>query len=266
MEDYLSKLLFSVTEYGAKLVIAVVVFFVGRFLINKLTKRIEAGKAIQKIDGTARTAMVSFIRIALFVVLLVIVVSIMGIPMASIIAILASAGVTIGLALQGALSNLAGGIMILVFKPFKVDDYVEANGVQGVVTDITLFYTKMLTLDNKRITVPNGTLMNANVIDYTAEDIRRVDLTFLTAKSEAPEKVQNIMLQAMASIEKVLSDPEPFARVSGGTAESMEFTARGWCKTADYWDVYFDMTQKIVEALGAAGIEAPVVRIAEIKK
>ncbi|MBQ3951429.1 MAG: mechanosensitive ion channel, partial [Oscillospiraceae bacterium] len=173
MEDYLSKLLFSVTEYGAKLVIAVVVFFVGKFLINKLTKRIEAGKAIQKIDGTARTAMVSFIRIALFVVLLVIVVSIMGIPMASIIALLASAGVTIGLALQGALSNLAGGIMILVFKPFKVDDYVEANGVQGVVTDITLFYTKMLTLDNKRITVPNGTLMNANVIDYTAEDIRR---------------------------------------------------------------------------------------------
>ena len=259
MEDYLSKLLFSVTEYGAKLVIAVVVFFVGKFLINKLTKRIEAGKAIQKIDGTARTAMVSFFRIALFVVLLVIVVSIMGIPMASIIALLASAGVTIGLALQGALSNLAGGIMILVFKPFKVDDYVEANGVQGVVTDITLFYTKMLTLDNKRI-------MNANVIDYTAEDIRRVDLTFLTAKSEAPEKVQNIMLQAMASIEKVLSDPAPFARVSGGTAESMEFTARGWCKTADYWDVYFDMTQKIVEALGAAGIEAPVVRIAEIKK
>ena len=266
MEEFLSKLAYLATEYGLKLLLAVVIFFVGKFLINKFTKALANGKALQKLDGTVRTATVSFIRIILFVLLIVTVVSILGIPMASIIAVLASAGVTIGLALQGALSNLAGGIMILFFKPFKVDDYVEANGVQGIVTDITLFYTKMLTLDNKRITVPNGTLMNANVIDYSAAAIRRVDLTFLTAKSEAPEKVQKIMLQAMASIEKVLSDPAPFARVSGGTAESMEFTARGWCKTEDYWDVYFDMTQRIIEALGAAGIEAPVVRITELKK
>ena len=266
MFNFLADIAAMATDFAVKIILAAIVFFVGKWLIGKLVSFLGNTAAMQKVEGSVRTFTLSFVRISLFVLLAVSIVSILGIPMASVIAVLASAGVTVGLALQGALSNLAGGIMILVFKPFKVDDYIETNGVQGIVTEITLFYTKLLTLDNKRVTVPNGTLMNANVTDYSAEELRRVDLTFLTAKSEEPAKVQKIMLEAMSKVDKVLSDPEPFARVSGGTAESMEFTARAWCNTADYWDVYFDVTQAIVEALGANGIEAPVVRIADIKK
>jgi small conductance mechanosensitive channel len=170
--------------------------------------------------------------------------------------------VAIGLALQGALSNLAGGIMLLVFKPFQLGDFVEAAGVSGVVKEVTLFYTVILTVDNKRVTVPNGSLMNANVTDYSSEEFRRVDLTFACAKSESPARVQELMQQVMAGNEKVLSQPAaPFARLSGGTNEAMEFTVRAWCKSADYWDVYFDLTQKITETLGGAGIQAPAARI-----
>lgn len=266
MEEFLATVISVATDAGFKILLALVVFFVGRWIIEKFVKWLGKNQKLQSVEGTVRTFTVSFVRIALYVLLIICVVGILGIPMASVIAVLASAGVTVGLALQGALSNLAGGIMILIFKPFKVGEYVETNGVQGVVTDITLFYTKLLTLDNKRITVPNGTLMNANVIDYTAEDTRRVDLTFTTAKSETPEKVQAIMVAAMEKVEKVLSDPAPFARVSGGTNDAMEFTARAWCKTEDYWDVYFDVTQKIVEALGENGIAAPVVRITKVEK
>ena len=135
------------------------------------------------------------------------------------------------------------------------------NGVEGVVKSINLFYTVLTTLDNKRINVPNGALMNATVTDVTAEPIRRVDLTFLTAKSEQPAQIQAWMKEVMAANEKVLADPAPFAQVSGGTNEAMEFTARAWCATGDYWDVYFALIQGIVEKLGEHNVQAPAVRI-----
>ena len=253
-------------NYVVRIVIAAVIFFAGKYVVDWLVEKLEKSEKFAQLDGTVRTFTLSFIRIALYVVLAIVVVSIIGIPMASVIAVLASAGVTVGLALQGALANLAGGIMVLIFKPFKVGDYIETNGVQGICTDITLFYTKLLTLDNKRVTVPNGTLMNANVTDYSAEELRRVDLTFTTAKSEEPARVQQVMLDAMKKVDKVLADPAPFARLSGGTNDSMEFTARAWCKTEDYWDVYFDVTQAIVEAFGQNSVGAPVIRIAQINK
>jgi small conductance mechanosensitive channel len=138
---------------------------------------------------------------------------------------------------------------------------VEAAGVSGVVKEITLFYTVLNTPVNCRIHVPNGSLMNANIIDYSAEDTRRVDLTFACAKSESPAAIQKLILEAMRENEKVLADPAPFARLSGGTNEAMQFTARAWCKSADYWDVYFDLTQAVTEKLGENGVQAPAVRV-----
>ena len=207
------------------------------------------------------TFVLSALKWLLYIVLVVSIVAILGVPMASVITVLGTAGAAIALSLQGSLSNLAGGIMLVIFRPFKVGDFVEASGVTGTVKEITLFYTVLNTVDNCRINVPNGALMNANIIDYSAEETRRVDLTFASAKSEDPQKIQSLMLEVMDQNEKVLKDPAPFARISGGTNEAMQFTVRAWCKTADYWDVYFDLTQAITEKLGENGVQAPAVRV-----
>ena len=244
-----------------KLLGALIVFIVGKFLIGKVMNTLDKNRGIAKLDGAVRSFSMSAIKGALYVILFVTIINIMGVPMASVVAVIASAGVAVGLALQGALSNLAGGIMLVLFKPFRVGDYVDAAGVSGTVKEVTLFYTVIMTLDNRRVTVPNGTLMNANVVDYSTEPLRRVDLAFACAKSEAPADIQNIMMNVMNANKMVLQDPAPFARLSGGTNEAMEFTVRAWCKNEDYWDVYFDLTQSITEALGEANVQAPAVRV-----
>ncbi len=249
------------TTVVGKILLALVVWFVGKFVVKKLMGLVEKIKGLDRIEPNTRTFIISAIRWLLYVILVVSIVAILGIPMASVITVLGTAGAAIALSLQGSLANLAGGIMLVIFKPFKVGEFVEAAGVSGIVKEINLFYTVINTPDNCRINVPNGTLMNTNIIDYSAENTRRVDLAFASAKSEDPAKIQALMVETMAKNEKVLQDPAPFARVSGGTNEAMQFTVRAWCKTADYWDVYFDLTQAITEALGASGVQAPAVRV-----
>ena len=262
MDAIINSLAGLATSVGSKLIFAIIVLIVGKIVINAALKFLTKGKLLDKTDPSVKTFALSFVKIALYALLIISVIGILGVPMASIVAALASAGVAIGLALQGALSNLAGGIMLMIFKPFKLGDFVEASGVSGIVKEITMFYTVITTLDNRRVTVPNGNLMNANIMDYSAEDFRRVDLEFSCAKSEDPAKVQSIMVKVMEDNSKVLTAPDkPFARVSGGTNEAMNFTVRAWCNNADYWDVYFDLTQSIIEALGAAGVQAPAVRV-----
>ena len=249
------------TTVVEKVLLAIVVWFVGKFIVNKLLGLVGKIKALDKIEPNTRTFVLSALKWLLYIILVVSIVAILGVPMASVITVLGTAGAAIALSLQGSLSNLAGGIMLVIFRPFKVGDFVEASGVTGTVKEITLFYTVLNTVDNCRINVPNGALMNANVIDYSAEATRRVDLTFASAKSENPKKIQDLMLEVMGQNEKVLRDPAPFARISGGTNEAMQFTARAWCKTEDYWDVYFDLTQAITEKLGENGVQAPAVRV-----
>ena len=249
------------TTIVGKILLAILVYLVGKAVIQRILRHAVKIKGIEALDPNVRTFTVSAIKWTLYVMLVVAIVSILGVPMASVITVLGTAGAAVALALQGSLANLAGGIMLVIFKPFKVGDYVEAAGVEGVVQEITMFYTVFLTLDNKRVTVPNGALMNANVIDYSAEPTRRVDLTFLTAKSEKPAAIQAMMKEVMAANEKVLADPAPFAQVSGGSNEAMEFTVRAWCATDDYWDVYFSLLQGITERLGEAGVQAPAVRV-----
>ena len=262
MDAIISSLANLTTSVGSKIVFAILVAIIGKIAINAVLKFLNKSKIFDKAEGAVKTFTLSFAKIGLYVLLVISIIGILGVPMASIVAALASAGVAVGLALQGALSNLAGGIMLMIFKPFKLGDYVDASGVSGVVKEITLFYTVILTLDNKRITVPNGNLMNTNVVDYSSEEFRRVDLEFSCAKSENPAKVQEIMVKVMEDNAMVLDAPDkPFARVSGGTNEAMNFIVRAWCKNGDYWTVYFGLTQGIIEALGAAGVQAPAVRI-----
>ena len=249
------------TTVVGKVLLAIVVWFVGKFIVNKLLGLVGKIKVLDKIEPNTRTFVLSALKWLLYVILVVSIVAILGVPMASVITVLGTAGAAIALSLQGSLSNLAGGIMLVIFRPFKVGDFVEASGVTGTVKEITLFYTVLNTVDNCRINVPNGALMNANIVDYSAEATRRVDLSFASAKSEDPKKIQDLMLDVMEQNEKVLKDPAPFARLSGGTNEAMQFTARAWCKTEDYWDVYFDLTQAITEKLGENGVQAPAVRV-----
>ncbi len=261
MENWASNLVDMATAVGGKILLALAVFIVGSFIIKKLLHVLKKSKAMDKLDASVKSFALSFLKILLYVVLVVSIISILGVPMASVVTVLASAGVAIGLALQGALSNLAGGLMLMIFKPFKVGDYVEAAGVEGTVEEITMFYTVFMTLDNRRITVPNGSLMNANVVNYSSEPLRRVDLVFSCAKGEDPAKIQDLLMKVMKDNPQVLDEPAPFARLSGGTNEAMEYTVRAWCKNADYWDVYFDLTQSGTEAFAAAGVKAPAVRV-----
>ena len=249
------------TTVVGKVLLAIVVWFVGKFIVSKIMGLVGKIKVLEKVEPNTRTFVLSALKWLLYVILVVSIVAILGGPMASVFTVLGTAGAAIALSLQGSLSNLAGGIMLVIFRPFKVGDFVEASGVTGTVKEITLFYTVLNTVDNCRINVPNGALMNANIVDYSAEATRRVDLSFASAKSEDPKKIQSLMLDVMEQNEKVLKDPAPFARLSGGTNEAMQFTARAWCKTEDYWDVYFDLTQAITEKLGENGVQAPAVRV-----
>lgn len=266
MQAFIDSFAALCTQFGGSLVKAILVLIIGNVVIKNILKLVKKAPLLTKFDGEVQTFFLSFFKIALYAILVVMIVGVLGIPMASVVTVIASAGVTVGLALQGALSNLAGGIMIMAFRPFRVGEYVTAAGESGTVKEITLFYTTLLTVDNKLITIPNGALMNATITNYSCEDVRRVDLTFCTAKSENPATVQAVILQALMENPKVLAAPDaPFARLSGGTNEAMEFTARAWCNSADYWDVYFDLTQSVTEAIAAAGIQGPAVRIVESK-
>ncbi len=250
---------------GGNIVLAIIVSIVGLLLIKYIMKILHKVKGIEKLDQTVARFVLNFIKWLMYVVLIIAVIGILGVPMAQVIAILASAGVAVGLALQGALSNLAGGILLMILRPFNVGDYVDAAGASGVVHSINLFYTVLITVDNKRVTVPNGSLMNSNVVDYSAEPLRRVDLVFSCAKSEKPAEIQQLILEAAAGSKFALQEPAPFAHVSGGTNESMEFTVRVWCKTESYWDLYFELNQSIVEAFAAKGVKAPALRVVNDK-
>ncbi len=250
---------------GGNIVLAIIVSIAGYFLIRFLMNLLRKLKGFEKLDQTVTRFTLNLVKWLLYVILIISVIGILGVPMAQVIALLASAGVAVGLALQGALSNLAGGILLMILRPFNVGDYVDAAGASGFVHSINLFYTVILTIDNKRVTVPNGSLMNANVVDYTAEPQRRVDLVFSCAKSEKPAEIQQCILDAISGSKFALQDPAPFAHISGGSNEAMEFTVRVWCKTENYWDLYFELNQSIVEAFAAKGVKAPAMRIVSDK-
>lgn len=258
MENFLDKLVSLATQVGSKILLALVVFIIGRFIIKRLVKWFAKSKAFAKMDPTASKFLLSTVKIVLNAVLIVSIIGILGVPMASVVTVIASCGVAVGLALQGALSNLAGSIMLLIFRPFKVGDFILAAGEEGTVKEITMFYTILTTLDNKRVTIPNGALMNANVTNVSAEDLRRVDLTFKITGDAAIESVQEVMLAQCNANEKVLKDPAPFAAPVSGVPGGLEYTVRAWTEKANYWDVYFALLKSIATALGEAGIGGPV--------
>ena len=262
MEQLSKTAIDMATNYGGKIILALVVLIVGRIVIRALNKAVAKGFEKKELDPSVVNILKQFINILLHVILVISIVQILGVPMASVVAVLASCGLAIGLALQGALSNVAGGVMILITKPFKVGDFVDSAGATGVVKDISLLYTTFTTVDNKRIVVPNGSLMNAVVTNFSAEETRRVDIDFKITNDIDAEFVKEVLVEAEAKTEGVLADPAPFARLVGVDDDTYIFQTRAWCESAKYWDVYFDVIENCSKALRANGIEDPEERIA----
>lgn len=256
-EEIMNYLVELATSAGLKLLAAIVLVIVGLKGIKWLRKWIRTSEKLNKIDNSLRSFMISFSSVVLYIVLFITVAVILGIPTTSFITMLASCGVAVGLALQGSLSNFAGGIMILLFKPFKVGDYIDAAGESGTVTEISVVYTELLTVDNKRIIIPNGTITNSVIENYSAENIRRVDFTFNTAYDSDIDKVKRIITEILESHPKALKNPECFVRLSAHNESALTYTARVWCKTDDYWDVNFDVIESVKKAFDENGIQIP---------
>lgn len=257
MDVFMDKLIGFCTSGGIKILIAILIYIVGKFVINKLMKLFDKMKAITSMDETARNYIRAIVKAVLYVVLLVAIIGELGVPMASVIAVIASCGVAVGMALQGSLGNLAGGLMLMIFRPFSVGDYVSAGGEEGVVKSINTFYTVLNTVDNKEVSIPNGTLMNSNISNFSSEPLRRVDLTFNIAGSEPVKKVQAAIMKVIVATDKAMADPAPDVEPLCGVPGGLQYTVRVWCKSEDYWNVYFELMREIPTALGSAEIAGP---------
>lgn len=247
---------------GVKIIVALVILLVSFKIVNvlsaKLDKKLTGAK---KLDETLAKTLLFMAKIGLKVVIVICLVGYLGIDTSGLAALVASLGVCIGLAVNGTLSNLAGGAMLLITRPFSIGDYIVAQGNEGVVEAIHIVSTKIVTLDNKVVYLPNGALSSGTIINYSEKDLRRVDLEFSVGGND-PRKVESILLDVCKADSKVLSDPAPFARVSDyGAGNGVRVTLRAWCKTDDYWDTYFDLLKAANEAFDAQGIVIPFNRM-----
>ena len=257
LEKMVSSLSDTALNMGLRILAAVVIYFVGKFIIGKLVKGLSKLKSFEKIDETARVYIINFIKAVLYTVLVVCIVAQLGVAMSSVVALLATAGAAIGLALQGSLANFAGGLMLLIFRPFKVGDFIITGEHKGTVQSISLVYTTLLTFDNATVMIPNGTLMNSNIVNSTAEPTRRVDLSFDISGAEPSDKVRSVILDTVGKYSQVLSDPAPAVAASGTVTDGITYAVRVWVNTADYWTVYEGLTEDIPAALNEAGIARP---------
>ena len=253
----LNSILAAAPGVARKIISCLLILIIGNAVIKFLCKRINKSRANEKLSDDVRGYVNALIKGILYVVMIVSIVAIIGIPMASVVAVLASAGAAVALALQGTLSNFAAGIMLLIFKPIHIGNFVEAAGTSGVVTDLGLFSTTLTTGDNKVVIIPNGQIINGVITNYSIKDTRRVDVTFGVAYGTDVDAVKEAILRVAAANEKIHQDPAPFIRLTEMADSSLNFTVRVWANSADYWGVKFDLHEAIVAELTKVGIEIP---------
>lgn len=240
-----------------RILLALVLLFIGSKLIKFLLKKFQKSRLYQRMDPGLATFTSSAAKVVLYILLVLILMGVLGVETTSFLALFTSGGVAVALAFQGAVSNLAGGVMVLLFHPFRVGDYIETTDLAGTVKEINVLYTVITTPDNKLVTVPNGTLTNMAITDYSAETTRRVDLTFSAAYSSDIDKVKAVMLREAGAHEKVLKTPEPQARLKAQSASSLDFILRVWCRPEDYWDIFYDLNESVKKAFDQNGIVIP---------
>ena len=243
--------------YGLKLVGAIVALIVGLWVIGTLTRFLGRMMKKRDVDPSLRTFFRSLVNIFLKAALVISIAGMVGIEMTSFIAILGAAGLALGLALSGTLQNLAGGVMILIFKPFKVNDVVEAQGYTGKITEIQIFNTIMLTGDNKTIIIPNGGLATGSMTNYSTQPQRRVDMKFGIGYGDDSEKAKEVLTKLVEADERILKDPTPFIALTELGDSSVNFAVRVWALSENYWGIYHDMQEKVYHAFAKGGLNIP---------
>ena len=257
MEKVLENLITGASDLLIKILISLIILVIGFRLISLLEKSLKKEHKLKALDESAKGFVISFVVISLKILLFVIILSIIGVPMASLVTIVGSCAVAIGLALQGGLSNIAGGLMILIFKPFKVGDYISVDNLEGTVKSITMFYTTVTTIDNKIIQLPNGNLSNSNIINYSYNRKRRVDIDVSVSYNTDIDKVKKVLNSIIDKHELILADEDKVVRLKTHADSALVFTLRVWTKTEDYWNVYFDLMESIKKELDKNKIEIP---------
>ncbi|WP_302995348.1 mechanosensitive ion channel family protein [Phocaeicola coprocola] len=257
VEQLLSKLLDWGIEVGKDLLGAIIIYIVGRFIIKQVGRLLARILEKRKLEISVQTFLRSLVSILLNLILAFAIVSRLGVETTSFAALLASAGVAIGMALSGNLSNFAGGLIILVFKPFKVGDYIEGQNANGTVREIQIFHTILTTVDNKVIYVPNGALSSNAITNYSKQETRRAEWVFGVEYGEDFEKVKAVLQRIIDADPRILKDPAPMIALGALSASSVDIKVRAWAKTADYWDVYFDMNKIVYDTFNKEGIGFP---------
>ena len=254
---FLDKILDLSISAGKNILMALLVYIVGRFLIKSVRNLLEKALVHRKLDPVVRTFMQSMLNIVLNILLIISVIGALGVNTTSFAALLASAGVAIGMALSGNLQNFAGGLVILVFKPYRVGDFIEAQGVQGTVREIQIFHTILNTVDNKEVYVPNGSMSNAVVVNYNRNATRRLDWTIGIDYGEDVKKASDVIREVLAADKRVLAEPAPFIAVGALADSSVNIVVRVWVNTSDYWGVHHETLQNIYNSFNERGINFP---------
>lgn len=247
-----------VVSLGIKLIKVILIWYIGRWITRRVVKVSKLIMEKRDVNLSIRTFVGSLVDVVSMIILIIMIISVLGIDTSSFIAIFASAGVAIGMALSGTLQNFAGGVMILLFRPFKVGDFIEAQGVSGVVKEIQIFNTVINTVDNKVILLPNGPVSTGIINNYSREALRRVDFSFSIKYGDDFEKAKAVLLKLIAEDARVLDTPAaPFVELGALSTSSINITVRVWCKQEDYWGIYFDLNKKVYETFPKEGLNFP---------
>jgi small conductance mechanosensitive channel len=244
-------------DFGINVVIALAIFYFGKMVISLVVRGIRKVMQRQEVDKTLETFVCNLVRMVLLVIVVIAAIGQLGIQTTSFIAIFGAAGLAVGLALQGSLSNFAAGVLIVLFRPYRVGDFIEAAGISGVVEQVQILTTILKTGDNKQIIVPNGQIMDSIITNYSANDKRRVDMVVGVSYDDDLDKVRSTIEELIAAEERVLEEPACTIAVSALADSSVNFVVRPWVKTADYWGVMFDLTEAIKKRFDKEGISFP---------
>jgi len=256
-DDVITMLKTSGVDFAINLATAAVIFYVGRMLVRLLTRGIRTVMERQEVDKTLITFVSNLVNMVLLMVVIIAAIGALGVQTTSFIAVLGAAGLAIGLALQGSLSNFAAGVLIVFFRPYKVGDWVEAAGIAGSVEEVQILTTVLKTGDNKRVIVPNAQIMNSVITNYSANDTRRVDMVVGVSYSDDLDKVRDAVQEIIAADQRILDEPACTIAVSELADSSVNFVVRPWVQTSDYWSVKFDLTEAIKKRFDKDGISIP---------
>ena len=257
LERMLEKLYEWVITRGVNVFFGVIFLSIGWKVINKTLKRIRRILESKSADPTITRFLDNVMNVTLKTVLIIIILQYIGVNLTGLTTIVASAGVALSLALKGSLANLAGGVIILVARPFNVGDFIETTEHSGVVEKISIFYTYLVTFDNKQILIPNGILTDSSIVNYSSKEIRRVDLTFSVSYEEDVIRVKNVLINILKNNELVLEEPEFFVGISMHGDSAINFIVKAWCKTEDYWTIYYDLLETVKIKFDEEGISIP---------